>query len=303
MIDIISKKWLYLIISGIIIIPGLISLVLYGLRFSIEFTGGTLLEIKINQPKTAKSIEELKKIVEDQSVELASIQSTDQDTYLFRTKSIDKNKTRQIEQAIAKETGSQVREERFESVGPIISRELSQKALLAIVLACIAIVLYIAWAFNQVPKPASPWRFGLCAIAALIHDVLVVVGLFSLLGHFYRVEIDTLFVTALLTVIGFSVHDTIVVFDRIRENLRRMAGRPFAEIVNESIIQTLVRSLNTSLTVMFTLFALLLFSTGSFRWFVVALLVGIASGTYSSIFNASPLLVLWHEWKEKRQKS
>ena len=150
------------------------------------------------------------------------------------------------------------------------------------------------------PKPASSWRFGACAVAALVHDVLVVVGIFSLLGHFYQVEVDTLFITAILTVIGFSVHDTIVVFDRIRENLKRMPSASFPQVVNESILQTLIRSLNTSVTVVLVLLALLLMGGTTLRWFVAALLVGVISGTYSSIFNASPLLVVWQEWSQKR---
>jgi preprotein translocase subunit SecF len=152
-----------------------------------------------------------------------------------------------------------------------------------------------------VPKPTSSFRFGVCAIIALIHDVLVLLGLFSIFGHFLGVEIDSLFVTAALTVIGFSVHDTIVVFDRIRENLKRVGGENFSEVVNNSILQTLDRSLNTSLTVVLVLIALLLFGGDSIKWFVVALLIGIISGTYSSIFNASPLLVVWQDLIQKRR--
>jgi preprotein translocase subunit SecF len=162
--------------------------------------------------------------------------------------------------------------------------------------------LYIAFAFREVPKPANSWRFGICAIIALLHDVLVVVGVFSILGHFFNVEVDSLFVTALLTVIGFSVHDTIVVFDRIRENLKKNLTHSFEETVNNSILQTLGRSLNTSLTVILVLLALLLFGGESTKWFIVALLVGVVSGTYSSIFNAAPLLVLWNELSQKRRK-
>jgi preprotein translocase subunit SecF len=180
-------------------------------------------------------------------------------------------------------------------VGPTIGNELKQKAVLAIILACVMIVIYISYSFRKVPKPASSFRFGISAIVALIHDVLVVVGLFAILGYFWHVEIDTLFVTALLTVIGFSVHDTIVVFDRIRENLPRYLSRKFEEVADISITQTLARSLNTSLTVVFVLLALLLFGGESIRWFVVALLVGIISGTYSSIFNATALLTWWEE--------
>ena len=189
-------------------------------------------------------------------------------------------------------------EKRFESVGPVVGAEMAKKALLAVILASLAIILYIAWSFRQIPRPYSPWKFGISAVVALLHDALVVLGLFSLFGHFYQVEIDALFVTALLTVIGFSVHDTIVVFDRVRENLPKMYNKPFPEIVDFSLTETLVRSLNTSLTVILTLTALLLFGGETIRWFVVALLVGIVSGTYSSIFNAAPLLVLWESRKK-----
>lgn len=298
--DIISKKWIYFLISGLIIVPGIISLILYGLRFSIEFTGGTVLEVRIKNPQKNFDSEDLKKTAEGRGVEIASLQKTVEGTYVIGTKPIDNNKSSMIREAVSKQTGGLVTEERFETVGPVIGREMAQKAILAIIVASAAIVFYIAWAFNKVPKPASPWRFGITAIIAMLHDAVVVVGIFSLLGHFYKVEIDTLFVTALLTIIGFSVHDTIVVFDRIRENLRLMAGKPFGIIVNESIIQTLARSLSTSLTVIFTLIALLLFSAGSIRWFIIALLIGIISGTYSSIFNASPLLVVWQEWSDRR---
>jgi preprotein translocase subunit SecF len=169
-------------------------------------------------------------------------------------------------------------------------------------IASLLIVLYITWTFRKIPKPASSIRFGICAIIALVHDVLVLLGVFSIFGHFFNVEVDSLFVTAILTVIGFSVHDTIVVFDRIRENLKRVGSENFEEVVNDSILQTLDRSLNTSLTVVLVLSALLLFGGESIRWFVVALLIGVISGTYSSIFNAAPLLVVWQELIEKRFK-
>ena len=169
-------------------------------------------------------------------------------------------------------------------------------------MASILIVLYITWSFRRIPKPTSSLRFGVCAIIALIHDVLVLLGIFSILGHFFGVEVDSLFVTAVLTVIGFSVHDTIVVFDRIRENLKRVGGQDFAGVVNDSILQTLDRSLNTSLTVILVLVAMLIFGGESIRWFVAALLIGVTSGTYSSIFNAAPLLVVWQDLIKKRAK-
>ena len=297
--NILSKKTWYFIFSGIIIIPGIVSLILFGLHLSIDFTGGSRLEYKL---ATQVSADDVKRTVQDQNIEISSIQTSGENTYLIRTKPIYQEQNQKIQQLLQEKTGGEVTEVRFETVGPTIGYETTRNALKAVVFASVLIVLYIAWSFRKVPKPASSFRFGLCAIAALIHDVLLVVGIFSLLGHFSGVEIDALFVTALLTVIGFSVHDTIVVFDRIRENMRRMAGSPFTTIVNESIVPTLGRSLNTSLTVILVLIALLLFGGESIRWFVVALLVGITSGTYSSIFNASPLLVVWEEWSRGKAK-
>jgi preprotein translocase subunit SecF len=181
-------------------------------------------------------------------------------------------------------------------VGPIVSRDLINQALILILAGSLGIVAWITLRFQDV-------RMGVTALASLLHDVLVVVGAFAILGTFFRVQIDALFVTAMLTVIGFSVHDTIVVFDRVRENRYRHAGEPFSAIVNHSLLQTLGRSINTSMTVVITLTALLLFGGEATRWFVLALLIGIVSGTYSSIFNASPLLVVWHERDDRRRQA
>ncbi|MCL5676255.1 MAG: protein translocase subunit SecF [Patescibacteria group bacterium] len=296
MLDIIGKKWFYFLFSALIIVPGIFSLVKYGLRLSIDFTGGTLLEIQNLNIKNQNDINKIKNIFTQNKIEVSSVSKSGTSSYIFRTKQMSREQNTIVEKAIDKEFG-QTQELRFESVGPTISRELAQNAILAVIFASIAIVLYIAWSFRGVPAPYTSYKFGICAVAALLHDVLVVVGIFSLFGHFFQVEVDSLFVTAILTVIGFSVHDTIVVFDRIRENLVKMPGVKFAQVVNESILQTLARSLSTSLTVLFTLLALLLFGGETIKWFIVALLVGIASGTYSSIFNASPLLVIWEEKK------
>jgi len=180
------------------------------------------------------------------------------------------------------------------TVGPVISQELTQQAILLVILGSIGILAWMTFRFRDV-------KFGATALVALLHDVVVVVGTFAILGTFFKVEIDALFVTAMLTVIGFSVHDTIVVYDRIRENKSRHAGEPFEQIVNHSVLQTFGRSINTSLTVVITLTALLLFGGAAIRYFVLALLIGIVSGTYSSIFNASPLLVVWQNWEDRRR--
>jgi preprotein translocase subunit SecF len=177
-----------------------------------------------------------------------------------------------------------------------------ENAIKAVIFASLLVVVYITFVFRKIPKPASSYMFGISTVIALIHDVLVVFGVFAILGYFLSVEIDALFVTALLTIIGFSVHDTIVVFDRIRENLGKNIDDPFAKVVNDSVLQTITRSLNTSVTVLFVLFAILIFGGESIRWFVVALLVGIITGTYSSIFTASTILVDWHNWSLRRKR-
>ena len=299
MLDIIGKKNWYFALSLIVIIPGLISLLLWGLNLSIDFTGGSRMTLLFNTPVNQMTIDTAKNTFQAQHIEVVTTQSSGENL-IVRTKPINEKQDKAVVDNLNKQLGS-VKQEEFETIGPTIGAETTLNALKAIIIASILILLYIAWSFRQVPKPTSSWRFGVCAIIALVHDVLVLLGLFSLLGHFLHVEVDSLFVTALLTVIGFSVHDTIVVFDRIRENLRRVIGVPFEQIVNDSILQTIVRSLNTSLTAMLVLFTLLIFGGESIRWFVVALLIGITSGTYSSIFNASPLLVLWHELDAKRK--
>lgn len=309
MLNIIDKKWYYFFLSGIVIVPGIISLILWGIKPSIDFTGGTLIEVQSSQPKADRPLaekskftkEEIKKIIDKQNIELGSITQSGSEAYLLRLKPIDNTQHQKLFDEFKKQFGD-ISEVRYETVGPTIGKETTQNAAKAVFIASLAIVFYVAWAFRQIPKPYSSFKFGICAVTALIHDILVVVGLYSLFGHFLKVEVDSLFITALLTVMGFSVHDTIVVFDRIRENLRKMAGEPFDRIVNESIVQTLARSLSTSLTVLLTLFALFLFGGESIRWFIIALLIGITSGTYSSIFNAAPLLVVWDE-KTRRKSS
>ncbi|MBI2022321.1 protein translocase subunit SecF [Candidatus Daviesbacteria bacterium] len=283
MIKLMKHKLLFFIFSTLIILPGLFYLVTSGLKLGIDFTGGALLEYQF---KKEVKIEDLQKY--------GVVNPAGDKTFIIRTKPLEHESLQELKKELNQKFGA-FEVKREENVGPVIGNELKQKALIAILLACVMIVLYITWAFRKVPKPASSFRFGIAAIIALIHDVLVVVGLFAIFGKFYNVEVDVLFVTALLTIIGFSVHDTIVVFDRIRENLPKYLSKKFEEVADISIAQTLARSLNTSLTVVFVLTALLLFGGESIRWFVVALLVGIVSGTYSSIFNATALLAWWEE--------
>jgi len=292
------KNW-YFALSLLVIVPGIVAMILWGLNLSIDFTGGSRLTLSFNDVVSDKQIQTVNKAFEQAKIKVASIEKSNKLIFV-RTSPIDQDQNNKFNSILLKDY-KDVKVQEFETIGPVVGQETTLNALKAVGIASILIILYITWSFRQVPKPASSFRFGVCAVIALIHDALVVVGIFAILGHFLDIEIDSLFVTAILTIIGFSVHDTIVVFDRIRENLRRMGGSDFSKTVNDSIIQTIDRSLNTSLTVVLVLVALLLFGGESVRWFVVALLIGMVSGTYSSIFNAAPLLVLWQEINDKRK--
>ncbi len=289
MMHIMRRRALYYIISLAIILPGIISLAIPPhLKLAVDFTGGTLWELQFQQ---AVQPAEVKAVMAGKGYPDAVVQTSGDRGVLIRSKEISSEGSTKsdILQALQARFGPAT-ELRFESVGPVIGQEIATRAIAAVFLASIGILLYIAWAFRKVDHPV---RYGLCAIIALLHDALVVLGIFSILGHLFNVEVDSLFVTAVLTVIGFSVHDTIVVFDRIRENARRLHGLSFEDVVNHSLLQTLGRSLATSLTVLFTLSALTLFGGVTIRLFALTLLIGIISGTYSSIFNASALLVSW----------
>ncbi len=296
-----NRRFFYLL-SLVIIIPGLISLFVWGLRFGIDFAGGAMAEL--SWPKEKAKSEEIKNEVKSAEVENLSIQTSGENALLIRfpakSQEEGKDKLEKIKTKIKDKTG-EVTEVSFSIVGPTVSKNLTQKAIKAVILASIGIILFIAYSFRKVERPASSWRFGIAAVIALLHDLLVVTGLFSILGHFFIwIEVDALFITSLLTVMGFSVHDTIVVFDRIRENLRLYPSQSFEWVVNESLIQTLARSINTSLTVVITLLALFLLGGETIRGFILALIIGVISGTYSSIFNASQILVSWQLWSNRR---
>jgi preprotein translocase subunit SecF len=288
-----KKKW-WFIISGMIILPGILALIFWGLNYGIDFKGGTILEIKIKDKEY--KIEEIQETLKPLGLPGLTLIPTADKTILIKTAPVEKEVTDK-EKAALKEKYGEIEEIRFESVGPTVGKDLTRKAIQAVILACVGIVLYIAFAFRNVPKKYSSFKFGLSAIFALIHDILVVVGVFSLVGHFSGYEVDAYFITAILTVLGFSVHDTIVVFDRIRENLRRFPEASFEEVANASINQTLGRSISTSFTVILTLLALFLIGGDSIKPFVFTLLVGITTGTYSSVFTATPILVLWQKQK------
>jgi len=300
--NIVGKRKIWFMISILLVLPGTIALFVWGLKPGIDFTGGQELEVS---GQTTQS--QLHDIVAKVGVKDITVTTSGNDRLLVRysDQGLDKElgDSQQIRQNIKVLLGQQnLTETSFSSVGPAVSRDITRSAILGVAMASLAILLYIAFAFRNTPPPVSPWSFGATAIIALLHDALFVLGIFAILGHFFGVQVDALFVTAILTVIGFSVHDTIVVYDRIRENLRRL-NQPFEEVVNISINETLARSLNTSITVIIVLLAFYLFGGESIKYFILALLIGIISGTYSSIFNASPLLVVYNNWKIKKAKA
>lgn len=280
-----KRKWWYTL-SGLALAASVAFIALGGLKFSIDFTGGSLLRLSFSERPAAA---DLLTIINAQNVGTASIQTLGDTEYNIRLPEITADQHQQLLGAIT-ETYSDMTEQSFQVIGPIIGSELRQKAVTAIFLVLLGIILYLIWAFRSSRGTVPSWKFGMNAIIALIHDITITVGVFAALGYFFNVEIDILFVTALLTILGFSVHDTIVVFDRFREQARVSAGT-VEELANASVNQTLVRSINTSSTTMFVLLALFLFGGDSIHYFVLALLVGIVVGTYSSIFIASPLLV------------
>lgn len=305
--NIIKNRYLYFLISLLVIIPGIVFLILnwnesgQPLPLAIDFTGGSLLEVKFSGARP--SVEEVRNIfLQFAPDSVPTIQALAEDSYAIRSKTIDDATKGQIVEELMSRTNAEITVLTFSSVSPSVGAEVTRAAGIAILLAAAAILAYISYAFRGVDHS---FRYGVAAILAMLHDVFVVVGVEAILAYTLHWEADALFLTALLTVIGFSVHDSIVVFDRVRENSRIYRRIPYETLVNHSIIQTLDRSINTQLTVMLTLFSLALFGGESIRHFVIILLVGIFSGTYSSIFNAAPILVVWEnrEWQNWFRRS
>jgi preprotein translocase subunit SecF len=270
-----------------------------GFNFGIEFTGGTILEAGF--PDGRPSVEQLNQELATLNWHGTMVQATGADGYIIRTKSLTEPERQELIATVSGHGSVRIEERRFNSIGPTIGSELRSKALWAILCVIFAIVLYIAFAFRHVSHPISSWVYGLVAIVALVHDVIIPTGVYVALGHYFiDVQIDVLFVTAILTILGFSVHDTIVVFDRTRENLKLRTWKEFDVTVGHSIEQTFVRSINTSLTVLLVILMLYFFGGETTKNFALTLAIGITIGTYSSIFIASPLLVAIEQWQRKR---
>jgi preprotein translocase subunit SecF len=300
--NLIKYRYWYFAISLLVIIPGVLALIIWGLPLGIDFTGGSLLEVtfKSGTPPTIAQVETIYNNLSTSTVNISNpeIQPLGLDGLSIRSREMNDATKATVVAALKSQYGGgqDVIIQNFNQVTASVGAEVARAAALAVVLASLAILLYIWYAFRKVNHPV---RFGVAAIIATIHDTLVVLGMGAILGHFLGWQVDSLFLTALLTVIGFSVHDDIVVFDRIRENSSIYRRIDFETVVNHSIVQTMDRSINTQLTVMITLLALALFGGDTIHHFVVILLIGVFSGTYSSIFNASPILVVWEnrEWR------
>ena len=292
--NILGKRYIFFGLSLLIILPGIITLFAGGLPLSIDFTGGSLLEVSFASAKPAPA--DIIAIYQDSNIKDVQVQTSETGSYIIRSEFLEND----VRDAVLAEMTSKISEPkviRFDSVGPSIGEQVTSRATMAVVVSSILVVLFIAWSFRGIQ---NAFRYGICAILAMIHDVAIIFSVTAIGGLLFGWEIDSLFLTALLTVIGFSMQDTIVVFDRVRENLNIFRRLEFETLVNHSIVQTLQRSINTQLmTVEFLLLSLAMFGGVTLQEFSVVLLVGLMSGTYSSIFIAAPILVVWEnkEWK------
>lgn len=285
---------IYFILSGILVLGSLTCLGVFGLKPGIDFTGGSILEIKYEGERPA--IEAVRQVLND-VVGPVFVQPTDSNGLLIRMQEIDEGTHQQV-LGILKES-YQVEELRFESIGPVVGRELREKTTIVVILSLLAIVLYIAFSFRKIQRPISSWQYGLTSLLALFHDVLIPIGILAILGEFYGVQITISVIIALLMVLGYSINNTVVVFDRIRENLLKRVDSTFTETVDKSLNQTLARCLNTSLTTLFVLIAIFFLGGETLKYFALVLILGIITGTYSSFFLVSPILVAWLEWRRK----
>ncbi|RLT53928.1 MAG: protein translocase subunit SecF [Chloroflexi bacterium] len=292
---IIEKRYWYFLLSLLVMLPGLTGLAVWGLPLAIDFTGGSKLELRL-PAASALTVEAVQALLAENGLENAIAQLAENNTVIVRSKAMEDATKGKLVAALEARFGGKSELLAFESVGPVVGAEVTWRAAQAVGVAALGILVYITYAFRGIDHAA---RYGVCAIIAMLHDVAMVVGITALLGHWLGWEVDALFLTALLTVIGFSVHDTIVVFDRIRENLLLHRRASYEAVVNHSMVQTLDRSINTQLTALLALLALALFGGSTTFRFVVTLMIGILSGTFSSIFNAAPILVVWEnrEWR------
>lgn len=290
---IIKYRKIFFTISGALILASTALIIVGGLNFGIDFTGGSILEVEYGNQRPDAI--EVRKNLNTLDIGEYKLQLIDETGFILRTKELKEEERISILNILSDGSGESI-QKRFNTVGPVIGEELKEKAYIAIIVVVLAIILFIAFSFRKVSKPVSSWKYGLVAVLALIHDIIIPTGAFVILGHLRGAEIDILFVTALLAILGFSVNDTIIVFDRIRENLNLNLERghkeDFKETVGKSLSQTFARSINTSLTTLLVLLTLLILGGESTKYFALTLVIGVIAGSYSSIFIASPLLAV-----------
>ena len=297
---------IYFIFSSILVLASIVSLSFWRLNLSLEFTGGSLIDIEfknVERPDNQAIHENIEKL----DLGNITIQPKGENGLVLRFKHIGEESHQKIlnilRENFAKEQDQEIEEKRFESIGPIIGAELKNKAIWAIAIVVVAIILYVAWAFRKISsKRISSWKYGIVAVVALLHDIIITLGIFSVLGHFLGIEIGIAFIAGLLTILGYSVNDTIVVFDRVRENLLGFSEDEFEHTVDLSVKQTIRRSVNTSLTSLAVLIAIFLFGGETIRYFILCLIIGVILGTYSSIFLASPFLISWEKWRFRKRE-
>lgn len=291
MINIIGRRFLYIYISLALLVIALLFLGVEGLKMGVEFSSGSMLTVNFKQ---SVSQADLKQELANQGYTNVIIQHTEADDYLLRTKELNKEDKARLMEALTARFG-EVEEREFNNVSPMVASETAQNAAIAVAVACVGILLYLMWAFRRVPRP---FHYGICAIIALVHDAVIVMGVFAILGYVFGWEVNLMFITGILAVIGYSVNNVVIIFDRIRENVKLGVSQDFEVVVNNSVVETLGRGLNTSLTTIFTVVAVMLFVGSSIQNFAVVLLVGIIAGVYSSLFVAPTLLVIWDkkEW-------
>jgi len=298
--NITSHRKLWFSISGLLVSASIVATLIFGFHLGLDFTGGARWTVAFHEnPMERELVEDFFSSLENLTQE-PQIQTTAEDHFLITIESMSDEKIQEISDKMYEEVGA-FDQISYRKVDSVIGQSFQKKAISAILIALVGIILFVAFAFRRIPKAINPWRFGAVAIIALFHDILIILGIFVILGSFYNVELDLAFITALLATLGFSVNDTIVILDRVRENIRlQKVTETFEDTIEKSIQETLLRSLNTSVSTLIPLFALLFFGAESIFYFVLALTLGIIVGTYSSIFLAAPLLVSWKDWSDKR---
>ncbi len=295
---IVRHRKIFFTISGLLVLASLVAVATLGLNLGIDFTGGAILEISYleNQP----SVGEIEEVLTGLEINKSLVQPTGESAYIIRMRDITSDEKAQLDESLSFGGVAEFTETRFSAIGPVMGSELAQKGLIAIALVVILIILFIAFAFRGVSKKVSSWKYGTVAVVTLCHDIIIPLGLMAVLGYYRIAEVDILFLTALLAILGLSVNDTIVVFDRIRENLHHKISPHFEDVVGISLRQTFARSINTSLTTIIILLALLFLGGQTTTYFALILVVGMAVGTYSSLFLAAPLLVVWEKYSRSK---